>query len=272
MQATERRYPWGRSVAAGAWGFTLIELLVVIAIIAILAAILFPVFMRAREAARAAACRSNLKQIGAALMMYREDYDGVNCRPRLCPDLPTDPYGLEQPTQSTLGGPNDIWWAPIDTQGLAPGAVIRWDNPPRNIDRPGLLAPYTRNHAIFRCPSFSGQVGYAMSFINGSPVGLTDAEVASGFPDVSRAMVVWDHENGPSCGGNGVTGYPNRQRPPLTPTSGPEGAPHYPPRHNGSLNVLYYDGHVASRRPGSFRDSDFRIPGSLPPATPPLPP
>jgi len=51
-------------------GFTLIELLVVIAIIAILAAILFPVFSRAREAARKAACLSNAKQIGLALMMY----------------------------------------------------------------------------------------------------------------------------------------------------------------------------------------------------------
>jgi prepilin-type N-terminal cleavage/methylation domain-containing protein/prepilin-type processing-associated H-X9-DG protein len=55
--------------------FTLIELLVVIAIIAILASILFPVFARARENARKAACQSNLKQIGIALMMYTQDYD-----------------------------------------------------------------------------------------------------------------------------------------------------------------------------------------------------
>ncbi len=58
-------------------GFTLIELLVVIAIIAILAAILFPVFARAREKARAASCQSNLKQIATALMMYTQDYDEV---------------------------------------------------------------------------------------------------------------------------------------------------------------------------------------------------
>ena len=64
---TQRRAP----------GFTLIELLVVIAIVTILAALLFPVFARAREKARTASCASNLRQIGVATSLYAEDADGT---------------------------------------------------------------------------------------------------------------------------------------------------------------------------------------------------
>lgn len=94
-------------------GFTLIELLVVIAIIAILAAILFPVFARAREKARQSSCLSNVKQLCTAALMYAQDYDDrlpfasnygqywymvlqpyvKNSQLFVCPSKPRDPLG-----------------------------------------------------------------------------------------------------------------------------------------------------------------------------------
>jgi prepilin-type N-terminal cleavage/methylation domain-containing protein/prepilin-type processing-associated H-X9-DG protein len=76
-------------------GFTLIELLVVIAIIAILAAILFPVFAKAREKARQATCTSNFKQVSLAVMQYVQDYDETFPLAACCPGggAPPAPYG-----------------------------------------------------------------------------------------------------------------------------------------------------------------------------------
>lgn len=71
--------------------FTLIELLVVISIIAVLAAILFPVFARARENARRASCMSNLKQIGLGFMMYTQDYDEM-MPPAITVNNPSPPF------------------------------------------------------------------------------------------------------------------------------------------------------------------------------------
>lgn len=86
--------------------FTLIELLVVIAIIAILAAILFPVFARARENARRASSQSNLKQIALGLFMYKQDYDGTFPPSKIAvakaDAAPGNPYGWGDALQSYL--------------------------------------------------------------------------------------------------------------------------------------------------------------------------
>ncbi|MBV9865380.1 MAG: DUF1559 domain-containing protein [Abitibacteriaceae bacterium] len=113
-------------------GFTLIELLVVIAIIAILAAILFPVFSRARENARRATCQSNLKQIGLGIQQYMQDYDSkfpimgdtaltgwaLNIQPYIkseqvlqCPSEQNDaPTGANITARASLAGFTDYYY------------------------------------------------------------------------------------------------------------------------------------------------------------------
>ena len=98
-------------------GFTLIELLVVIAIIGLLAAILFPVFARARENARRASCMSNMKQLGLAFLQYTQDYDE-----RLPPPAPTS-------TQSFQGWAGRIYPYVKSTQVF----VCPSDTPPVNV-------------------------------------------------------------------------------------------------------------------------------------------
>lgn len=195
--------------------------------------------------------------------MYREDYDGVNCRYRFCPDRVGDPLckTLTPPTTNT--GPNEVWWAPQDSR-------LPWDDAPNQVDRHGLLYPYMKNDFVFRCPEYGGQVGYAMSYVNGGPMGATDSRIRDSGA-AGRLMFVWDHALTPGCAD--TTNYPSApQKPPFTPLTGPAAATHYPLRHLGRMNVLFYDGHSASVDPSRLRDSDFRIPGSTPPAAFPLPP
>jgi len=100
-------------------GFTLIELLVVIAIIAVLAAILFPVFARAREKAKQTSCLSNLKQLGTAAIMYAQDYDEMYLTHCHRPDL---------------SGPVLAYWFE-------------------------MIQPYVASHQVLVCPTHRGAVG-----------------------------------------------------------------------------------------------------------------
>ena len=215
-------------------GFTLIELLVVIAIIAILAAILFPVFARAREKARQASCQSNLKQIILACIMYKSDYDGRF--PRNC----------------TSASP---------TECAAPG----WDW--REVTQ-----PYTKNWQIYVCPSvdpitrtcmipvprsYAGQNlgGYAANAgrpgqigqIGNGPFGNSwhrNSPKESVFQDVSGLLAIVESNVhchmfcGVGHAGleSGSTNDWDQRR--FT--------------HNGGMNVAYYDGHV------KFHKKDFR--------------
>ncbi len=117
----------------GKRGFTLIELLVVIAIIAILAAILFPVFAKAREKARQTSCLSNVKQLDTTFHMYAQDYD--EAYPGAAPfDWALAGYPTNQPGH----------WVAEDP-GTGSNSIIYPDR--------GAIYPYSKNVQIYLCPS-----------------------------------------------------------------------------------------------------------------------
>jgi prepilin-type N-terminal cleavage/methylation domain-containing protein/prepilin-type processing-associated H-X9-DG protein len=190
-------------------GFTLIELLVVIAIIAILAAILFPVFARARENARKANCQSNLKQIATAAMMYRQDYDE-----RWLPMSVT-----------TNGFQN--WWPVLispytKNEGIffCPSADGRWfDCTCYGNQSPRPLGGYG-----FNCGT-GGSAG-APAWIG--PTGMADAAVEmpantilAGDSDCINVGPGQFYTQGTAC-------------------------PNWAARHNGQANFAFCDGHVKS--------------------------
>ena len=147
--------------------FTLIELLVVVAIIAILAAILFPVFAKAREKARMSSCQSNLKQIGLAVAQYLSDYDH---KYPWC----DDPNNASNAYETHYSG-----W-------ISNG-----------------LQPYIRNFQIFICPSrnkgwfLQPQTGQYVSYCWNYRVteGASEGDIGNSVAGSSRMAVMWDSDN-----------------------------------------------------------------------------
>ncbi|MEN6403754.1 MAG: prepilin-type N-terminal cleavage/methylation domain-containing protein [Armatimonadia bacterium] len=183
-------------------GFTLIELLVVIAIIAILAAILFPVFARARVSARKSVCLSNLKQIGTATLMYCQDYDETfpACTPwpitafdgrygPRCVTWPNAPH-FRQVMEDYVRN-DDLWKCPLH----ASGAYDEWANElGRNsywfiAGHPGLAGganPFSSTNEWWRRRNLAGE---PLSNCDSQAVMISDA--SPGSHDSKKGMAWW---------------------------------------------------------------------------------
>jgi len=190
-------------------GFTLIELLVVIAIIAILAAILFPVFARAREKARQASCQSNLKQIMLAWNMYAQDYDEIMC------------FAWRYNPINASGDP----WAGADKYG-------------------DVLNPYIKNQQIWRCPSRSRQtIGGGIAYREwgyGINCAFMNGQELARIPRVSEKIVFAD-----ACRNDWRVNPVNSNYTNHCPTQAEVISVHERNYgHNGGRNYGFADGHV----------------------------
>ena len=170
-------------VASRRRGFTLIELLVVIAIIGILAAMVFPVFARARESARKAVCLSNVKNIALAIQMYLADNNDT---------LPPAEHRQEIIDYFNLapGG----WGEPGDCPGRHRSE--RWVPTRANpyLNWPVILDPYVNNRDVWTCPS--AKLESSAGFINGYPdwfghLVAHQGEWGSGSPEDNVLCVEW---------------------------------------------------------------------------------
>ena len=222
-------------------GFTLIELLVVIAIIAILAAILFPVFGRARENARRSSCQSNLKQIGLGFAQYTQDYDER---------LPNSQDGGGTPT-------------------AAPNASWNYFNSGKFDMSLGSIYPYVKSTQIFSCPSdTAGQANnnsYAGNACAFSQTATTIAPYTANFrtglalaqfEDTSKWMLLAE-EGSPTVNSSTTDdGY-------LTMGAGND----FSARHLDGSNLAFMDGHVKWYRVDKIK-ADRYYTGGITPATP----
>ncbi len=204
-------------------GFTLIELLVVIAIIAILAAILFPVFAKAREKARASSCVSNLKQIGLADMQYAQDYDEMYVK-------------CYQSNNSTGSWNYSIRWF--------------WNSD----TNPGMLWPYVNNNQVFLCPTDGCYGANRSVHLTGTGSGLRMATIKRPAETISFGdALLWHGDVETGMGGNFARGmaimkYSDRFNAGRL-TSGCYGGGLFAIRHNKMGNLTFADGHVKAMHP-----------------------
>lgn len=208
-------------------GFTLIELLVVIAIIAILAAILFPVFARARENARRASCQSNLKQIGLGILQYAQDYDEK---------LPFTSFGA--PGIPVVARWQDMTYSYIKSEQIfvcpsASDMKFTYHDPSL-----GTAIPADSN----------GGYGWNVSFYDGSSAYRSpDGKNLAALESVATTVLVGEKGNFPSL--FEVASWPNISGQ-VAPFGSPKGLGIYGmmERHLDTTNVLYADGHVKSSK------------------------
>ncbi len=211
-------------------GFTLIELLVVIAIIAILAAILFPVFGRARENARRTSCQSNLKQIGLGVTQYTQDYDETYSGAYTVPAGKTSATDRVSYMQMIFPytKSSQIYRCPsdtkTDTQYLSVGAG-------NNPDLAGLLTVGGTSYGYNDMDS----VGRNFANVEGPGAKVSEVQEPSTTIIITEATLDWNmwnnqHADAPACALWGITQNGNDHVDTL--------------RHLEGANFLYYDGHV----------------------------
>lgn len=173
-------------------GFTLIELLVVIAIIAILAAILFPVFARAREKARQSSCLSNAKQLGLAIGMYVQDYDEV--MPLAVAGVPPNIFVLSELLEPYIKNPQ-IWQCPSKDSSVVLSALGK----PNVSYAPDIGTPMpSGSYRLFGAPA-AGTFSCGLAQIDQPATVPTMCDAAGSISATFTSTVVEDPRHNDGC-------------------------------------------------------------------------